>query len=340
MPSYKDNIQAIADKYTEYQNRVASNDTNAAMWNARQLVELMVDAFISAAGIQLPAEQSDPVEKINVLFRSGVITAETQANYHFIRKTANKVVHSNDVSPADISRSFTLLDTEYQKFQTEYDLDKISAARPPQQKRTVPKAKNRYRESKQSKALSFIILIAVIIGAVYFLHDYFATMKQIDETRDKIEESWAEGEEQLDQAYSDWEQVKDDIMAEQQEILDNMQSLEKPNNSGEDASSNGQSSSDDSETPELDSWMQDALDSWDNLPTDGNRSLKTATLSIGDTRVPQAASVWPLAETKSLDTDVVIVDDTGTVTAVGTGQTKVLLKSTSGSVVCYLYIVE
>lgn len=226
MPSYKNNMQAIADKYVEYQNRVAANDTNAAMWNARQLVELMVGAFIDASGIQLPAEQNDPIEKINVLFRSGVITAETQANYHFIRKTASKVVHNNDVSPADISRSFGLLGIEYQKFQTEYDLDKINAARPPQQERAVPKAKNRYHESKQSKVLAFVILIVAIIGAFYFLHDYFATMKQIGETREKIEEARTEGEERFDQVYSDWEQAKDDILAERQEILDSIQEAE------------------------------------------------------------------------------------------------------------------
>ena len=83
--------------------------------------------------------------------------------------------------------------------------------------------------------------------------------------------------------------------------------------------------------------MNEALASWDNLPSDSHRNLKTKTLSVGDSDTPSAAQVWTIAEAFSTDESVVTVNEAGQVTAVGTGSAFVLLHSSAGAVDCCLY---
>ena len=91
---------------------------------------------------------------------------------------------------------------------------------------------------------------------------------------------------------------------------------------------------------DVEDWVRDALDTWNSLPSDNHRGLKSATLSVGDTHTPQAASVWTISKVYSTNEDVVTVAADGTVTAVGAGSAMVMLQSSTGTVDCYRYTVE
>lgn len=350
MPSYKDNEHIIADKYKEYQERMAAGDKSAAILNARQLVELMVNSFMDAAALQLPQEQDTAAERIDTIFRAGVISYKTRDNYHFIRKTANYVIHNREVPNERIEQSFELLEIEYQKFQTKYDLDKIASEKRPQQERTIPKATNRYRTTNQRTAVFIlgIILVLFFIFAMGIVLRSCAVSRSIAAEKNPTEQNPAEQEtdstweyqEEFEESLSEWKEAYENHKALHENGQSDIQREYGASNESEDDSTEEIPAEDAAEPSDLEPWMQEALDTWDELPSDEHRSLRTTILSIGETDTPQAARVWNIEKAKSMDESVVTVDNTGKVTAVGKGQAKVLICSSVGAVSCYLYIVN
>ena len=126
MPAY---TPKLSETYETYQRHRADHDMEAALINARQILELMVAGLMGAAGLPPSQAQNKNEENINILFQAGVISGETKANYHQIRMIGNRVTHNENISEAEAERAFALLETEYRKFQTEYTDEAIRRAK-------------------------------------------------------------------------------------------------------------------------------------------------------------------------------------------------------------------
>lgn len=273
------------------------------------------------------------------------------------------MTHNEKVSASETERTFALLETEYKKFQSEYTDEVISNARKTQE-RTIPKAVNRYKTTKTSRLTRVVGVVAIIFVLVVFIsvvssffgfrqfyqgigqgiQDIFESMPE--ETDD--EEEREQRQEEYEQNKAEFEEQKDKFDDTAQSVMD---SFEQPQDSDDSADSDSSVNSDtpvDSDSPAdsdgtislPEDWMNEAIAAWESLPSDNHRNLKTTTMSVGDSDTPNAARVWTIAEAFSTDESVVTVDDSGKVTAVGTGSAMVLLHSSAGAVDCYLYHVN
>ena len=232
MPAYTPRLIEIHEKYLRHR---MDDDFDAAIINARQIVELMVAELMNAAGLQPSQAQNKNEENINILFQAGVISSETKANYHQIRMIGNRVTHNEKVSASEVERIFGLLEAEYRKFQSEYTDDVISKARKTQE-RTIPKAVNRYKTSNTNRlagffgiaAVIFILAIFIFVGSSFFgfrqfhqgiaegIQDIFESMPEESDNdaereqhQEEYEQNKAEFEEQKDKFDDVFQNVMD-----------------------------------------------------------------------------------------------------------------------------------
>ena len=231
MPAYTPRLSEIHEKYLRHR---MDDDFDAAIINARQIVELMVAELMNAAGLQPSQAQNKNEENINILFQAGVISAETKANYHQIRMTGNRVTHNEKVSASEAERIFGLLETEFIKFQSDYTDDVISKAKKTQE-RTIPKAVNRYKTSNTYRlagvigiaAVIFVLVIFIFVGSSFFgfrqfhqgisqgIQDIFESMPEepnYDAEREQHQEEYEQNKAEFEEQEEKFNDVFQNVM--------------------------------------------------------------------------------------------------------------------------------
>lgn len=259
MPAYTPRLIEVHQKYLRHR---MDDDFDAAIINARQIVELMVAELMNAAGLQPSQAQNKNEENINILFQAGIISSETKANYHQIRMVGNRVTHNEKVSASEAERIFGLLEAEYGKFQSEYTDDVIKRAKKTQE-RTIPKAVNRYKTSNTNRlagvigiaAVIFILVTFISVGSSFFgfrqfyqgigegIQDIFESMPE--ETEEDIAEHEQKHEE-YEQNRAEFEEQKDKFDEVFQNVMD---SFEEPQNSDSESLTDTSDGSTDSNGP-------------------------------------------------------------------------------------------
>jgi len=106
--------ELIQEGLRETERLLSQKQYNLAMIKSRQTLEYMVKSLCRRNGIP----DGDLVDMIDNLYRQDVISRDTLANYHKIRKLGNEAVHNNDNNAYNANNAYLLLSQEAFNFRS------------------------------------------------------------------------------------------------------------------------------------------------------------------------------------------------------------------------------
>lgn len=106
--------ELIQEGLQDTERLISQKQYNLAMIKSRQTLEYMVKSLCRRNNIP----DGDLMDMIDNLYRQDVISRDTLANYHKIRKLGNEAVHNNDNNAYNAHNSYLLLSQEVYSFRS------------------------------------------------------------------------------------------------------------------------------------------------------------------------------------------------------------------------------